>query len=206
MVGRVRLAAVAVIWLALARPALAFEARVGEVRAFGRIIRAAVELRDAIADRFQTLIQRGGTLHVHIAAELWEDRPAWDRLVRPTSLAAFQIRREPATGSIVVADTSGEVARYAGAPRVISVRVDLSPVDYVLDDRRYYVHVVATLGTIAQEEIEGLDEAVRQQSGGLGSVARFVFRNLLQINEYLQSRTSETTGGRVNGKEIRRAR
>lgn len=194
--------------VALASPVLAFEARIGEVRTFGRIIRAAIELRDAVTDQLRSMVEGGGTLHLRVAAELWEDRPAWDRLVRPTSFAAFRVRREPATGSFLVTDASGEVARYAEPPSAITVRVDLSPIDLVAEDRRYYVHVAATLGAIAEEEIDGLDEAVfgsREQSGSLGSVARFVFRNLLQINEYLQSRTSEVTSRRLSGKEIRRS-
>ena len=60
--------------------------------------------------------------------------------------------------------------------------------------QRYYVHIIATLGTLAEREVDDVGDAVfgrPSETNGLGSLGRLVFRTVLQISDYLQSVSAE---------------
>src|SRR5262249_33699419 len=86
------------------------------------------------------------------------------------------------------------------------------PIDVALGDpsrltpsERYYVHVVATLGTLAEREMDDVGDAVfgrPTETNSLGSLGRLVFRTVLQIGDYLQSVTAEAKSRRLAGQEI----
>lgn len=180
-----RLIPAAVIGVLLAaRSASALEVHVKEVGAAASIVRASIELRDVIPDRFKRLLDQNGSLHLRIQAELWETRPVWDRLVFPAIIQV--IRMTPA------------------APPVspIPLVLELGKTDRIVASGRYYVHVIATLGTLAERDADDVGDAVfgrESETNTLGSLGRLVFRTALQINDYLQSVSAETKSRRITG-------
>ena len=68
-------------------------------------------------EKFRQILQSGGSLHMRVQAELWEDRPVWDRLVRPAIVTVFRIVRDPATAQIAISDAFGPVLSVAGVSR-----------------------------------------------------------------------------------------
>ncbi|MEP6914342.1 MAG: hypothetical protein ABJC89_01795, partial [Acidobacteriota bacterium] len=183
------------IWVASgAASAFALEARVTEVRTVGPEVRASVDLGDLFPDRFQQVLQSGNPLHIRVQAEIWEDRPLWDRLVRPALVTVFRIVRDPATARIAVSDAFGPVLSVAAYPPTLSLRVDVAPADTITDGNRYYVRMIATVGTIAERDVDDAEKAVFGRDEGtvsLGKVGRFLFHTVLQVSDYLQSVTSE---------------
>ena len=67
------------------------------------------------------------------------------------------------------------------------------------------MHVVATLGTLADQEAEEVGDAVfgrPSETNGLGSLGRLVFRTVLQVSDYLQSVTAEAKSRRLSGRDV----
>ena len=192
--------------MAGAAPASALEARVSEVRAVGPKVRAALDLRDVFPEKFRQILQSGGSLHMRVQAELWEDRPVWDRLVRPAIVTVFRIVRDPATAKIAISDAFGQVLSVAEYPDVVPLRVDVAPADAVSDGSRYYLRLIATVGTIAERDIEDTGEAVFGRDEGtvsLVKVGKFLFHTVLQVSDYLQSISSEVRSRVFQGRELR---
>lgn len=193
-------------WVVAAAPAFALEARVSEVRAVGPRVRAAVDLRDLFPEKFRQILQSGGALHLRVQAELWEDRPLWDRLVRPAIVTVFRVVRDPATAQIAISDAFGPVLSAAPYPDTVPVRVDVAPADAIAEGRRYYLRMIATVGTIAERDIEDTGEAVFGRDEGtvsLGKVGKFLFHAVLQVSDYLQSISSEARTRVFQGSELR---
>ena len=85
------------------------------------------------------------------------------------------------------------------------VVVDLGDTTRVSAAERYYVHVIATLGTLAEREADEVGDAVfgrPSEANGLGSLGRLVFRTVLQVNDYLQSVSAEAKSRRTTGADI----
>lgn len=206
--ARRRLAAPCVLlaWVVAAAPAFALEARVSEVRTVGPRVRAAIDLRDLFPEKFRRILQSGGALHMRVQAELWEDRPVWDRLVRPAIVTVFRIVRDPATAQIAISDAFGPVLSAAAYPDMVPVRVDVAPADAIAEGSRYYLRMIATVGTIAERDIEDTGEAVFGRDEGtvsLGKVGKFLFHAVLQVSDYLQSISSEARTRVFHGRELR---
>lgn len=183
----------------------ALDASVVDVRASSSSIRATVELQDLFTDRFRELLDRGGTLHLLIQTELWEDRLLWDRLLQPTVSSMFRIVRDRSTGAVVVHGTRGALNTWPRDVGRLPVQVHVAPLAKVDALRRYYVHVIATIGTLAEREIDEMGEAVfgpDEQADGLEAIGKYVVRKFLQVTSYLQSSSTETTSRTFKGGEI----
>jgi hypothetical protein len=170
-----------------AAPAAALEVRVKDVRSAGATVRASIELNDLLPDRFKRLLDANGALHLRVQAELWEIRPVWDRLVYPAIVQV--VRMTPS----------------APPPEAMPVTIDLGKVDRIVATGRYYVHIIATLGTLAERDVDEVGDAVfgrESETNSLGSLGRMVFRTALQINSYLQSVTAETRSRKLTGKDL----
>ena len=170
-----------------AAPAAALEVEVKAVRTPAGAVSAVVELRDIIPDRFKKTIDEGGALHLRVQAELWEARPVWDRLVYPAIVRVVRMAR----GSV--------------PPSPMPVTLDLGKSDRLVSSSRYYVHVIATLGTIAERDVDTVGDAVfgrETETNGLGSLGRFVVRTAIQISDYLQSVTAEARSRRLAGADL----
>lgn len=197
----------AALVLLVAAHVYAFESTVAELRVAGPSLRASVELRDAFPEKFREVLGSNGSLYVRIQTELWEDRPLWDRLVRPALVSVFRIARNPATKEIAVADEAGPLVSFAQLPDVFSLRVEVAPADSLDADSSYYVRLVTTIGTIAEREIEESGAAVfgrDDRSVGLGRVGRFIFRAVLQATDYLQSVSAESRSGKFRRSDVTR--
>jgi hypothetical protein len=184
----------------------ALGAAVPELRAAGQTVRASFEIRDAFTDTYRKVLERGSALHLRIEAEFWEDRPAWDRLVRPAFVSVFRILRDPSGPRITVTDAFGTVVSYPDYPQPLIVQVDVSPTDRISDQARYYLDAVTTIGTIAEREVEEAGEAVfgRDQGGlSIGRVGRFFLEAVLQITDYIQSTSARARSRPFSGREIR---
>jgi len=191
--------------LMLATPAAALDVRVTSVGAPASAVQAAIELRDVVPDRFSKILDEGGTLHLRVQAELWERRPVWDRLVYPAIVRVFRFTRAPANHSLSIADASGAVTSYPIAATAMPVVVELGDTRRITPAERYYVHIIATLGTLAEREVDDVGDAVfgkASETNSLGSLGRLVFRTALQINDYLQSVSAEARSRTMSGVDI----
>jgi hypothetical protein len=184
----------------------ALETHVSEVRTVGRTVRASLELRQVFSDKFRQILQSGGALHVRIQTELWEDRPLWDRLVRPALVSVFKIVRDAGSAELSVSDAFGKVLGVAAFPETLALQIDVVPADAVSDNSRYYLRLVTTVGTIAERDIEETGTAVFGKDEGslsVGQVGKFLFHTVLQVSDYLQSVTAEAKSRMFHGRELR---
>jgi len=143
-------------------------------------------------------------LHLRLQAELWESRPVWDRLVYPALVRVFRFRRTTG-GGLAVTNPDGTATTYPAAPKVLPVALDLGDAKRVAAAQRYYVHIIATLGTLAEREVDEVGDAVfgrSSEANGLGSLGRLMFRTVLQVNDYLQSVSTEAKSRRTAGADI----
>jgi hypothetical protein len=197
---------VVVLALGLAPQATALEARLTELRVAGGSIRASLEIREVFPAKFQTVLEDGAAIHLRLQIELWEDRPVWDRLAQPPVVTVFRIALDPATRQVTVADRYGEVARQPAWQEPLRLRPDLGRADALSDGTRYYVRVLATLGTIAEKESEHASSAVfgdDDSSVSLSAMGKILFHAVLQVNEYLQSVSCEIRSRDVTGRDVR---
>ena len=185
-------------------PAAALEVEVKAVRTPAGAVSVTVELRDIIPDRFKKTIDEGGALHLRVQAELWEARPVWDRLVFPAIVRVFRFTRG-AGRNLSIVDPNGVVTTSQDAPRAMPIDVALGDAARVSASARYYVHVIATLGTLAEREVDDVGDAVfgkPSDANSLGAFGRLVFRTVLQISDYLQSVSAETRSRKLAGSDI----
>jgi hypothetical protein len=198
-----KLAALLCIVLA-ARPAAALDVQIKGVGRPASAVTATIELRDLVPDRFKKILDEGGVLHLRVQAELWESRPVWDRLVYPAIVRVLRFRRASSAG-LSITEPSGAATTYGDTPRSLPLALDLGDARRVTPAERYYVHVIATLGTLAEREVDDVGDAVfgrPSEANSLGSLGRLVFRTVLQVNDYLQSVSAEAKSRRTAGAEI----
>jgi hypothetical protein len=65
--------------------------------------------------------------------------------------------------------------------------------------------VIATLGTLAEREIDNAGDAVfgrPEESTRLGAFGRVVFKKVLEIGDYLQSVSAQGISRNINGGQI----
>jgi hypothetical protein len=185
--------------------ALAFDVQVKELRTPASAVRATIEVRDVVPDRFKKMLEAGNVLHLRLQAELWESRPVWDRLVYPAITRVFRLARSASGGDVSIADGAGGSVTYPTASNALPVLVDLGSRDRVTPSQKYYVHVVATLGTLADREVDAAGDAVfgrESETNGLGSLGRLVFRTVLQVSDYMQSVSAETKSRKLLGSDL----
>jgi hypothetical protein len=171
----------------LAAPAAALDVQVKAVTASASRVRAAIELRDVVPERFKRVLDDNGVLYLRMQAELWESRAVWDRLMFP---AAVRVDR---------------MTHTALPPNPMPASLDLGDVGRIVVSGRYYVHIIATLGTLAERDVDQMGDAVfgrESEANGLGSLGRLFFRTALQIGDYLQSVSTEATSRKINGREL----
>ena len=168
----------------------ALETHILEIRVAGKTLLASIDLGDAFPEKLRRILEQGGALHVRIQAELWEDRPVWDKLVRPALVTVFRIVRDPTTTHIAISDAVGPVLSAAQFPNPLSLRVNVAPADALTDDGRYYIKMSATVGTLGEREAEDTSAAVfgkDETAVSLGKVGKVILNTVLQANDYLQS-------------------
>jgi hypothetical protein len=181
------IAAVLVWALSMAAPSFALEVQVKDVKTGSSTVHAAIELRDVVPDRFKHLLDENRPLHLRLQGELWESRPVWDRLVYPAIVRVIRI------------------TRGALPPTTMPVTLDLGNANRIATSGRYYVHVIATLGTLADRDADEVGDAVfgrESETNTLGSLGRLVFRTALEISDYLQSVTAEVKSKKINGSDL----
>ena len=196
--------------LAFAAPATAAEldARLNEMRIIGPSLRVSIDLQDVFSDKFRQILEGGGRLHVRIEVELWEDRPLWDKLVRPAIVSMFRIFRDP-NAQISVADAVGVVVSLPWSATEVPLRLDAGPAEGIHEDRRYYLRLVATVGTLEEREVASTSDAVFGRGESAVSVARLgklIFNTVLQVNEYLQSVSTEVKSPVFVGRDLKTRR
>jgi hypothetical protein len=87
------------------------------------------------------------------------------------------------------------------------VVVDLGDRNRVTLTEKYYVHVIATLGTLAETEADEVGDAVfgsEGETGGLGSLGRLAIKTAMKVSDYLQSVSAEARSRKLAGAEILR--
>ena len=176
-----------VLALAIAHPAAAIDVQVKELKTELTIVRARIEVRDLLPDRFKRLLDENGSLHLRIQAELWESRPVWDRLVYPAVVRAIRL-------------TKGTLP-----PNPMPLALEIGHRDRIVATGRYYLHVIATIGTLAERDVDDVGDAVfgrPSETNTLGSLGRAIFRTALQISDYLQSVSAEAKSKKISGNDL----
>ncbi len=189
-----------------ARPAAALEARIMELRVAGGSLFAALELKGLFPAKFQSVLESGGAIHLRLQLELWEDRSVWDKLAQPAVVAVFRIALDPATREVKVADRYGEVSSTPAWQEPLSLRVDLGRGASLADGTQYYVRALATLGTIAEKESTTAGNVVfgdDDSSVSLAAMGKILFHAVLQVNEYLQSVSTEIRTRNLSGRDLK---
>jgi len=198
-------ALIAVGCMIAAARASALDVVIKDVRTPASAVTANLDVRDVLPDRFKKLIDDGGAVHLRIEAELWESRPVWDRLVYPAIVRVFRLGRAVSGIEISVNDSGGSTRTYPTAPNPLPVAIELGNSTRITASSKYYVHVMATLGTLAEREAEDVGDAVfgrESDSTGLGSLGRRLFRTAMKVSDYLQSVSAEATTKKTPGAEI----
>jgi hypothetical protein len=202
-----RFTAVTLVLLLSSAPfAAALEVHVNEVRTAGQTVRAALELHNALSEKLREILSGGGTLHIRLQAELWEDRPLWDRLVRPAVITTIRVARDAVSAQIALAGEYGTIATYSTLPDALPLRIDVAPAAAVSDSGKYYLRILVTVGTLADREAESTSDAVFGKDEGtvtLGRVGKLIFNTVLQASDYLQSVSGEARSRRFEGRELR---
>jgi len=187
-----------------AHPAAAFDVQVKDVHAQAQTVRATIEIRDVVPDRFKRVLDDGGPLHLRVQAELWESRPVWDQLVYPAIIHIFRVAQRAATRDVAVDDANGTTA-YPAVPNPMAIQLDLGSQGRIVNDRRYYLRVIATLGTVAERDVDDAEDAVfgrASDPNSLGGLGRMLFRTAMKVGDYLQSVSAETKSRKLAGAEI----
>jgi hypothetical protein len=200
--------AIAIV-LALAAPAAAeLDVQVKDVKTPASAVRTTIELRDILPDRFKKMMMDDGrVLHLRVQAELWESRPIWDRLVYPAIVRVFRLGRASAGRNVAITDPDGAAVTYPAIPSTMPVVVDLGDRNRVTLTEKYYVHVVATLGTLAETEADEVGDAVfgnEGETGSLSALGRLAVKTAMKVSDYLQSVTAEARSRKLAGAEILR--
>ena len=206
--ARRALGAIALV-LAIAAPAAAaLDVQVKDVQTPASAVRTTIELRDIVPDRFKKMMMDDGrVLHLRVQAELWESRPIWDRLVYPAIVRVFRLGRVPTGRDVAITDPDGAARTYPAVPAAMPVVVDLGDRNRVAPTEKYYVHVIATLGTLADREVDDVGDAVfgsESETNGLGSLGRLVVKTAMKVTDYLQSVSAEARSRKLAGAEILR--
>jgi hypothetical protein len=194
------------LWLAIASRAAALDIQIKDLRTAGpndAIVRTTLDVRGVVPDRFKHIIETGNVLHLRVQAELWETRPVWDRLVYPAATRIFRIGR--GSRGVTIADSAGPTTSRAEVPEPMAVSVDLGDRSRLAAAEKYYLHVVATIGTIADREADEAGDAVfgkEADANGLTSFGRLLFRTAVKVSDYMQSVTTEIKGKKIAGAEI----
>jgi hypothetical protein len=191
---------------AFATPASALEARLTDMRIAGGGIRASIEIRDMFPAKFQAILEEGGAIHLRLQIELWEDRPVWDKLAQPSIVTIFRIVLDPSTRLVTVADRYGEVSRQAAWQEPLTLTPNLGRADALSDTAQYYVRALVTLGTVAEKETARATSAVfgdDDSSVSIASMGKILFHAVLQVNDYLQSVSSDVRTRDIKGREIK---
>jgi hypothetical protein len=191
--------------LSLATDAAALGVEVKDLRSAAAAVTASIELRDVLPDRFRETVDRGGVVHLRIHTEVWERRPVWDRLVYPAAVRVFRLARTPSGREFAVYDPDGDVTTHPALPDPLPLAIRVGSADRLVSAARYYAKVIATLGTLAEREIEDAGDAVfgrPEESSGIGAFGRMVFRRVLEISDYLQSVSAQGTSRNIAGGQI----
>src|SRR5262245_9238244 len=143
-----------IVNILIAAPASALDIVIKDVRSPASAVTASIEVSDVVPDRFKRHLDEGGVLHLRVEAELWESRPVWDRLVYPAIVRVFRLGRVQSRTEVSVTDSGGTTRTYPTAPNPLAVAIELGSSTRVTASARYYVHVIATLGTLAEQEAE----------------------------------------------------
>jgi hypothetical protein len=189
-----------------ASPASALEARLTEMRVAGGGIRASLEIRDMFPAKFQAILEEGGAIHLRLQIELWEDRSVWDKLAQPSVVTVFRIVLDPSTRQVTVADRYGEVSRQPAWQEPLMLTPNLGRADALSDAAQYYVRALVTLGTVAGKETTQATNAVfgdDDSSVSLAAMGKILFHAVLQVNDYLQSVSSEVRTRDIRGRDVK---
>jgi len=190
--------------VSVAAAAAGLDVQVKNLHTEAETVRATIELRDVVPDRFRKMLDEGTPLHLRVQAELWESRPVWDQLVYPAIIRMFRFAQRAATRDIAIDDAAGSTAVRA-IPNPMAIDLDLGSRGRIVTAGRYYVHVVATVGTVAERDVDAAEDAVfgrESETNSLGSFGRMLFRTAMKVNDYLQSVSAETRSRKIAGSDI----
>ncbi len=180
------------------------EVEVKGLRAPSTTVVATLELRDILPERFKKTIDEGGVPTRGLRTGGGGAGPVWVGLVYPGIVRVFRFTRG-ANNSLAITDPDGSVASSAQVPRAIPIDVSLGDPSRITATERYYVHAIATIGTLAEREVDDVGDAVfgkPSETNALGSLGRLVFKTVLQVSDYLQSISADAKSKKIAGAAI----
>jgi hypothetical protein len=129
----------------------------------------------------------------------------WDRLVYPAITRVFRLARAASGGDLTITDNAAPSSSAPAVSNPLPIVVELGNRDRLTASQKYYVHVIATLGTLAERDVDAAGDAVfgkESEANGLGSLGRLVFRTVLQVSDYMQSVSAETRSRTMSGADL----
>ena len=90
-------------------------------------------------------------------------------------------------------------------PNPMPLALEIGHRDRIVATGRYYLHVIATIGTLAERDVDDVGDAVfgrPSETNTLGSLGRAIFRTALQISDYLQSVSAEAKSKKISGNDL----
>jgi hypothetical protein len=196
----------AFIALALPSPVVALDARIAEIHASGGNVHAALEIKDLFPEKFKSVLEAGGAIYLRLRVELLQHRMVWDRAVEPVVITVFRIVLDPSTRLVHVADEYSEVAKQPAWKEPITVPLVLARTDAISDGAQYYVRALVTLGTVADRETQEAGETVfgaDDSSISIARVGKILFHAVLEVNDYLQSISTELRTHPMSGRALK---
>jgi hypothetical protein len=118
----------------------------------------------------------------------------------------FRVAHQPPLGrELTIDDAAGGSTVVSAMPNPWELLVDLGARDRISPPERYYVHVVATIGTLAEREAEDVNDAVfgkESDDNTLSAFGRMLFRTAMRVGDYLQSVSAEAKSRKIDGATI----
>ena len=191
--------------LSVAADAEAFDVEIKDLRAAASVLTVSIELRDVLPDRFRQTVDQGGVVHLRVHTEVWERRPVWDRLVYPAVVRVYRLARTPSGREFAVYEPDGSITTHPAVPDPLPLAIIVGTADRLAGAARYYAKAVATLGTLAEREIDDAGDAVfgrPDESTGLEAFGRLVFKKVLEMSDYLQSVSAQGISRNIAGGQI----
>ena len=175
----------------LAAPASALELVITDLRTPAAVVMATIDVRDVLPDRFQAADRRRhGRASARRGRALGEPAGVGSSRL-PVDRPCVSTRRAPCPAaksrSAIQPDRHESIRRRRIRCRWRSSSgiATASPAS-----AKCYVHVMATLGTLAEKDADEVGDAVfgrESDSTGLGAIGRRLFRTVIKVSDYLQS-------------------
>jgi hypothetical protein len=124
----------------------------------------------------------------------------------PAVVSVFRIVLDRNSRLVRIGDRFGEVSRQPAWQEPLTLRPEIARIEGLSDGAKYYVRILATLGTIAERETAQASTAMfgdDDSTVSLAGMGKMIFHAVLQVNEYLQSVSAEARTRAFSGRDLK---